>query len=38
MADEQYGWLDRDAAERLLRGEPLRTVDDEARAQAEQCS
>ena len=23
MADEQYRWLDRDAAERLLRGEPL---------------
>jgi hypothetical protein len=38
MADEQYGWLDRDAAERLLRGEPLRTVDDEARAQAGRLS
>ncbi|MPY35786.1 extensin, partial [Streptomyces adustus] len=23
MADEQYRWLDREAAERLLRGEPL---------------
>ncbi|MEU3252737.1 hypothetical protein [Streptomyces sp. NPDC006997] len=26
MADEQYRWLDRDTAERLLRGEPLDTV------------
>ncbi|WP_055493295.1 hypothetical protein [Streptomyces sp. TP-A0356] len=34
MADEQYRWLDRDAAERLLRGEPLDAVDDETRARA----
>lgn len=27
MADEDYRWLDREAAERLLRGEPLETVD-----------
>ncbi|MFE2303078.1 hypothetical protein ACFXAW_33345 [Streptomyces sp. NPDC059445] len=27
MADEQYRWLDRDAAERLLNGEPLEVVD-----------
>ncbi|AWW37975.1 MULTISPECIES: hypothetical protein [Streptomyces] len=27
MADEQYGWLDRETAERLLRGEPLDAVD-----------
>lgn len=32
MADEQYKWLDRDAAERLLRGEPLEAVDADARA------
>ncbi|MFF4524917.1 hypothetical protein [Streptomyces bluensis] len=31
MADEQYKWLDRDAAERLLRGEPLEAVDADAR-------
>ncbi|MEU6093885.1 hypothetical protein [Streptomyces sp. NPDC047079] len=31
MADEQYRWLDSDAAERLLRGEPLDAVDDDAR-------
>ncbi|MFI9648552.1 extensin [Streptomyces sp. NPDC052040] len=34
MADEQYRWLDGDAAERLLRGEPLDTVDGTAREQA----
>ncbi|MEV6990891.1 hypothetical protein AB0N87_16950 [Streptomyces sp. NPDC093228] len=34
MADEQYRWLDSDAAERLLRGEPLDAVDDVARAHA----
>ncbi|MFJ4711033.1 hypothetical protein [Streptomyces sp. NPDC088785] len=28
MADEHYRWLDRDAAERVLRGEPLESVDD----------
>ncbi|MGW3630718.1 hypothetical protein ACWD7F_11225 [Streptomyces sp. NPDC005122] len=27
MADEDYRWLDREAAERLLRGEPLETID-----------
>ncbi len=32
MADEQDKWLDRDAAERLLRGEPLEDVDPHARA------
>ncbi|MFE9096179.1 hypothetical protein [Streptomyces sp. NPDC007264] len=34
MADEQYGWLDKDAAERLLRGEPLDAVDPDTRARA----
>ncbi|MGW3495077.1 hypothetical protein [Streptomyces sp. NPDC001020] len=34
MADEQYGWLDSDAAERLLRGEPLDAVDADTRAHA----
>ncbi|MFF7190711.1 hypothetical protein ACFZAR_37110 [Streptomyces sp. NPDC008222] len=34
MADEQYRWLDGDAAERLLRGEPLDAIDDDARDQA----
>ncbi|MFD0504808.1 hypothetical protein ACFQ0G_21700 [Streptomyces chiangmaiensis] len=34
MADEQYRWLDSDAAEHLLRGEPLDAVDDVARAHA----
>ncbi|MEV1024450.1 hypothetical protein [Streptomyces sp. NPDC050264] len=29
MADEHDTWLDRDAAERLLRGEPLRAVTDD---------
>ncbi|MFE6888968.1 extensin [Streptomyces sp. NPDC057694] len=32
MADEHYRWLDRDTAERVLRGEPLEAVgDDDAR-------
>ncbi|MFF1507608.1 hypothetical protein [Streptomyces sp. NPDC058326] len=35
MADERYQWLDQEAAERLLRGEPVDAVDDHARAQAE---
>ncbi|WP_167518325.1 hypothetical protein [Streptomyces albidochromogenes] len=35
MADERYEWLDRDAAERLLRGEPVGPVGEDARAQAE---
>ncbi|MER6124420.1 hypothetical protein ABT173_17550 [Streptomyces sp. NPDC001795] len=34
MADEQYKWLNGDAMERLLRGEPLDAVDDDTRAQA----
>ncbi|MFD3533105.1 hypothetical protein [Streptomyces sp. NPDC058664] len=34
MADERYQWLDQEAAERLLRGEPVDAVDDHARAQA----
>ncbi|WP_328544276.1 hypothetical protein [Streptomyces europaeiscabiei] len=34
MADEQYRWLNRDAAERLLRGEPLEAVDADTRARA----
>ncbi|ATL30004.1 hypothetical protein [Streptomyces formicae] len=38
MADEQYQWLDRDAAERLLRGEPLEDVDPHVRAQAERIA
>ncbi|MFI0965386.1 hypothetical protein ACH4S8_28910 [Streptomyces sp. NPDC021080] len=33
MADEQYRWLDRDAAERLMNGEPLETVDPNSRDQ-----
>ncbi|QEU92273.1 hypothetical protein [Streptomyces kanamyceticus] len=38
MADEQYQWLDRDAAERLLRGEPLEGVDPHVRAQADRLA
>ncbi|MBT2396523.1 hypothetical protein [Streptomyces sp. ISL-100] len=38
MADERYEWLDKDAAERLLRGEPVGPVGDHARAQAERLS
>ncbi|MFD0430217.1 hypothetical protein ACFQ60_29920 [Streptomyces zhihengii] len=34
MADERYEWLDRDAAEQLLRGEPVRAADEHARVQA----
>ncbi|SCE03491.1 hypothetical protein GA0115253_1027615, partial [Streptomyces sp. Termitarium-T10T-6] len=34
MADEHYEWLDKDAAERLLRGEPVVPVGDEARTEA----
>lgn len=34
MADEHNKWLDRDAAERLLRGEPLEAVDAVTRARA----
>ncbi|MFF4210494.1 hypothetical protein ACFYZE_14285 [Streptomyces sp. NPDC001796] len=38
MADEQDRWLDRDAAERLLRGEPPAPVDADARARAERLA
>ncbi|MEU1198292.1 hypothetical protein ABZ446_18925 [Streptomyces sp. NPDC005813] len=38
MADEQYRWLDREAAERLLRGEPLEAVDADCRDQAERLA
>ncbi|MFF4348168.1 hypothetical protein [Streptomyces sp. NPDC001530] len=38
MADEQYRWLDRDAAERLLRGEPLEAVDADTRGQADRLA
>lgn len=38
MADEQYRWLDRETAERLLRGESLEAVDAVARDQAERLA
>lgn len=38
MADEQYRWLDRETAERLLSGEPLEAVDAAARDQVEQLA
>ncbi|MEU3829890.1 hypothetical protein AB0F36_31930 [Streptomyces sp. NPDC029080] len=38
MADEQYKWLNRETAERLLRGESLEAVDPSARDQAEHLS
>ncbi|MGW1626205.1 hypothetical protein [Streptomyces sp. NPDC002172] len=38
MADEQYKWLNRVTAERLLRGEPLEAVDATARDQAERLA
>ncbi|MGQ4385485.1 hypothetical protein [Streptomyces sp. SAS_270] len=38
MADEHYRWLDRDAAERLLNGEPLEDVDADLRAEADRLS
>lgn len=38
MADERYEWLDKEAAERLLRGEPVETADEHARTQAAQLS
>ncbi|WP_406146444.1 hypothetical protein [Streptomyces sp. NBC_01012] len=34
MADEQHEWLDADAAEMLLRGEPVEPVGDRARSRA----
>ncbi|WP_328397270.1 hypothetical protein OHS70_13970 [Streptomyces sp. NBC_00390] len=38
MADKRYEWLDRDAAERLLRGEPVEATDERARVQAARLS
>ncbi|MGX1908657.1 hypothetical protein ACWIID_07345 [Streptomyces phaeochromogenes] len=38
MADEQYRWLDRETAERLLRGEPLDAVDADNRDQADRLT
>ena len=38
MADEHNKWLDRDAAERLLRGEPLEAVDADTRDQADRLA
>lgn len=38
MADEQYKWLDRDAAERLLNGEPLEAVDPGTRDQVDRLA
>ncbi|MEU6883465.1 hypothetical protein [Streptomyces sp. NPDC046712] len=38
MADERYQWLDQEAAERLLRGEPVEAVDDHVREQAERLA
>ncbi|NKY15961.1 hypothetical protein HGA06_18035, partial [Streptomyces somaliensis DSM 40738] len=38
MADERYEWLDHEAAERLLRGEPVDADDDYAQWQAERLS
>jgi len=38
MADEDYRWLDRETAERLLRGESVEAVDPAARDQAERLA
>ncbi|GAP49379.1 hypothetical protein [Streptomyces azureus] len=38
MADEQYWWLDRETAERLLSGEPLEAVDGAAPDEAERLA
>ncbi|MER5259247.1 MULTISPECIES: hypothetical protein [unclassified Streptomyces] len=38
MADEDYRWLDRDAAERLLSGESIDGTDDHAQEQAAQLA
>ncbi|MER5964100.1 hypothetical protein [Streptomyces sp. NPDC002057] len=38
MADERYQWLDQEAAERLLRGEPVDAVDDRARSGAQRLA
>lgn len=38
MADEQHRWLSSDAAEQVLRGEPLDFVDDDTRARADRLA
>ncbi|GAA4903746.1 hypothetical protein ACFPM3_29220 [Streptomyces coeruleoprunus] len=38
MADDRNAWLDHEAAERLLRGEPVDATDDYARLQAERLA
>ncbi|MEU1147111.1 hypothetical protein ACFYO9_04445 [Streptomyces sp. NPDC005863] len=38
MADEQHRWLDRDAAERLLRGEPLEGIAPHAQERADRLA
>ncbi|MDG4865716.1 hypothetical protein P8605_46965, partial [Streptomyces sp. T-3] len=38
MADEHFNWLSEEAAERLLRGEPLDAVDDHEQKQAERLA
>jgi hypothetical protein len=38
MADEHYKWLDRDAAERLLRGEALKAVDADIQGRADRLA
>ncbi|MFE2040194.1 hypothetical protein ACFXAZ_04535 [Streptomyces sp. NPDC059477] len=38
MADEHFRWLDRETVERLLRGEPLEALDDDARDQADRLA
>lgn len=38
MADERYQWLDLEAAERLLRGDRVESVDDHARKEADRLA
>ncbi|MFD3944136.1 hypothetical protein [Streptomyces sp. NPDC058579] len=38
MADERYQWLDQEAAENLLRGEPVDAVDDHTRTEADRLA
>ncbi|MEU4271474.1 hypothetical protein [Streptomyces sp. NPDC026092] len=38
MADERYQWLDQEAAESLLRGEPVDAVDDHTRTEADRLA
>ncbi|MGJ3560691.1 hypothetical protein ACR6C2_28660 [Streptomyces sp. INA 01156] len=38
MADEQYRWLNRETAERLLNGEPPEAADPATRDQAERLA